>query len=342
MVVNTRSGSQTNQEPIVQMEPVIQNNPQPPPFPPPEGGDQDRIAALEAQIESLTQQNAELLRKRLGQPNPEMNRDEREEEDFNNDTNPRREDDRQGDLSRVIAELERRCTYIEMERKEKSIFVVVDKFLMGTNSPFTRRVADYRLLEKFKVTQILSYAGDRDPLDHVENFQAHLDLHGTPDEVACRAFPLTLSGNARDWFRKLPLNFVDQFKELSKIFLTEFLAFWTKKKPSGYLLSLHQQSNESLKEFMARFNREKVTVEDPTEDMIFAAIYQGISPEEPLMKKLVRKQPSTLQGLMDRVEEYINQEETLKAMANSRLPQVIAPEKKRKEFIKADGKSRGR
>jgi ubiquinone/menaquinone biosynthesis C-methylase UbiE len=71
---------------------------------------------------------------------------------------------------------------------------------------------------------------------------------------------------------------------------------------------------------MARFNREKATVEDSTKDMIFAAIYQGISPEEPLMKKFVRKQPSTLQGLMDKVEEFINQEETLKAMTSSRLP----------------------
>jgi ubiquinone/menaquinone biosynthesis C-methylase UbiE len=87
---------------------------------------------------------------------------------------------------------------------------------------------------------------------------------------------------------------------------------------------------------MARFNRDKVTVEDPTEDMIFAAIYQGISPKEPLMKKLVRKQPSSLQGLMDKVEEFINQEETLKAMASSMLPQEIASEKKRKEFRKAD------
>jgi hypothetical protein len=38
-----------------------------------------------------------------------MNRDKREEEDHNSNTNPWREDDRQGDLSRVIAELERRC-----------------------------------------------------------------------------------------------------------------------------------------------------------------------------------------------------------------------------------------
>jgi hypothetical protein len=88
---------------------------------------------------------------------------------------------------------------------------------------------------------------------------------------------------------------------------------------------------------MARFNREKAMVEDPTKDMIFTAIYQGISPEEPLMKKLVRKQPSTLQGLMDKVDEFINQEETLKAMTSSGLPRETALEKKRKELRKADG-----
>jgi hypothetical protein len=227
-----------------------QNNPQPPPFPPPGDGDQDRIAVLEAQIESLTQRNAELLQKRPGQLHPEMNRHEHQEDNFrevhpqelrNKRPDPhgyQKED--AGDLSRVIAELERRCTYMEMERKDKSRSVVVDKLLMGTDSPFTRRVEDYWLPKKFKVPQILSYAGDGDPLDHLENFRAHLDLHWTPDEVACRAFPLTLSGNARDWFKKLPPNSVDHFKELSMIFLMEFLAFRTKKKPSGYLLSLHQ------------------------------------------------------------------------------------------------------
>jgi hypothetical protein len=171
----------------------------------------------------------------------------------------------------------------------------------------------------------------------LENFRAHLNLHRTPDEVVCRVFPLTLSGNAQNWFKKLPPNSIDIFNELSKIFLTEFLAFRKRKKPLGYLLLLHEQSNESLTEFMTQFNRGKVTVKDSTEDMVFAAIYQGISPEEPLMKKLTRKQPSTLQGLMDQVEEFINQEETLKAMASSRQYRETAPKKKRKEFRKADG-----
>jgi len=49
-----------------------------------------------------------------------------------------------------------------------------------------------------------------------------------------------------------------------------------------------------------------MAVENPTEDMVYVALYQGISLEEPLMRKLARKQPSSLQGLMDKVEEYIH------------------------------------
>jgi hypothetical protein len=72
---------------------------------------------------------------------------------------------------------------------------------------------------------------------------------------------------------KLPPNSVDKFKELSKIFLMKFLAFWTRKKPSGYLLRLHQRNNETLKEFVTQFNWDKMAVEDPTEDMVYATLY---------------------------------------------------------------------
>jgi hypothetical protein len=62
------------------------------------------------------------------------------------------------------------CTYMEMEWNDKGKSIVVDKLLLGTSSPFTSRVANYWLPEKFKVPQILSYAGDGDPLHHLENF----------------------------------------------------------------------------------------------------------------------------------------------------------------------------
>jgi hypothetical protein len=54
-----------------------------------------------------------------------------------------------------------------VDRKDKSKSVVVDNLLLGIGSPFTRWVANYQLLEKFKVPQILSYVGDGDPPDHL-------------------------------------------------------------------------------------------------------------------------------------------------------------------------------
>jgi hypothetical protein len=39
---------------------------------------------------------------------------------------------------------------------------------------------------------------------------------------------------------------------------------------------------------------------------------------------------------MDKVKEFIHREKTLKAMVRSRLPEEIAPKKKRNEFRKAD------
>jgi hypothetical protein len=120
--------------------------------------------------------------------------------------------------------------------------------------PFTKRVVEYPLLNKFKSPQIPSYSGISDPTEHLENYQMHLALHATLDEVACRAFPTTLSGNAREWFQSLIPRSMDAIKDLALAFLTHFLGSQERKKPSGYLLILHQKEGESLKEFMIQLN----------------------------------------------------------------------------------------
>jgi hypothetical protein len=70
-------------------------------------------------------------------------------------------------------------------------------------SPFAEEVAIYRLLEKFKLPIDPLYTRLIDPIEHLDGFRAHLDLLGVLDEVTCRAFPLTLLGSARDWFKNL-------------------------------------------------------------------------------------------------------------------------------------------
>lgn len=97
------------------------------------------------------------------------------------------------------------------------------------------------------------------------------------------------------------------------MFLTQFLVGRVRRKLAGSLMCLHQGPDESLKDYFRRFNQEKLGTESATEDFIYGALYQGIRKDGALMTNLARKPPKDLHGFMDKAEEFINQEETLRA-----------------------------
>jgi hypothetical protein len=179
-----------------------------------------------------------------------------------------------------------------------------------------------QLPEKFKIPAIQTYTGIEDPIEHLDNYKMHMDLQGTPQEMACRAFPLTLSGSARNWLRKLPPSSITCFDDLGRKFVTQFLAGCKRKKPSGQLMAMRQKEGESLKDYVVRFNQAKLTVDSPTEEMVYAALYQGLQVEGPLMSEIALNHPENLTALTDVIEKYINQEETLAALREPQKQKV--------------------
>jgi uncharacterized Fe-S cluster-containing protein len=89
----------------------------------------------------------------------------------------RRNEDRQERDELNAALKDPKSKYEEMVREMQEKWSVVDGLLQKTNLLFTK---------------------------WVENFRVHIVLHGTPDEIVCRAFLLTLKEIVRDWFRRLP------------------------------------------------------------------------------------------------------------------------------------------
>ena len=84
-----------------------------------------------------------------------------------------------------------------------------------TDSLFTASVNSFPLLHKFRMPQIDSYDGVKDPLNHLETFKTLMHLQGVADEIMCRVFPMTLKGMARIWFSRLTPNSISTFKKLS-------------------------------------------------------------------------------------------------------------------------------
>ena len=78
----------------------------------------------------------------------------------------------------------------------------LDDLVNQTDSPFIATVNSFPLSSKFRMPQIDSYNGVRDPLDHLETFKTLMHLQGVADTIMCRAFPTTLKGVVRIWFKQ--------------------------------------------------------------------------------------------------------------------------------------------
>lgn len=68
----------------------------------------------------------------------------------------------------------------------------VDQLLVNTNFPCSAGVMVVPLPLKFKVLYMELYDGTKDPLEQLDTFKAHMNLHDFFRKVACQAFPLTL------------------------------------------------------------------------------------------------------------------------------------------------------
>jgi hypothetical protein len=84
-----------------------------------------------------------------------------------------------------------------------------------------------------------------------------------------------------------------------------------RRKPRGYLLFVRQGPNESLKDYLWRFNQEKLDTKSARDDFIYSAIFQGLKKDGPLMAELALKPLKDLHTFMIKVDKYINEQETL-------------------------------
>ena len=77
----------------------------------------------------------------------------------------------------------------------------LDRLVKATYSPFTTAVLECPVSSKFRLPQLKSFNGLKDPQVHLNTFKTMLGLQQPPDEILCLSFPTTLKGAARDQHR---------------------------------------------------------------------------------------------------------------------------------------------
>ena len=78
-------------------------------------------------------------------------------------------------------------------------------------------------LKNFKIPVIPLYNGKTDPVAHVQTYRTWMNIAKTDVPILCNAFPLTLSGLAQAWFRRLCARTISSSEQLKEQFIAQFL-----------------------------------------------------------------------------------------------------------------------
>ncbi|XP_027150380.1 uncharacterized protein LOC113750622 [Coffea eugenioides] len=141
-------------------------------------------------------------------------------------------------------------------------------------------------------------------------------LQTAADEVRCKTFPMFLKGKARLWFQGLAPGSIRSFPELARQFAVQFVSSKTYSKNASHLMAIKQKPDESLRNFMTRFNTESLQIRDKDKKMVMAAFMNGFRVEE-LYYKFVEKPPGGLEELLTRAHAAANTEEAARLRRES-------------------------
>ena len=190
--------------------------------------------------------------------------------------------------------------------------VSMDTLVQQTESPFTAEVLHFPLPTKFRMPQVETFDGTRDPVDHLNTYKNQMELHGYKDPVRCRAFAITLKDPALAWFNILLPSSILSFREISITFVSHFIGARTYRKPSYHLLTIKQQPRENLRSYVQRFNAESLKVNVPDEKFTITSFIAGLGVQsKDLMFSISKNPQATMIEVLAKVEKYINGEEAL-------------------------------
>lgn len=126
----------------------------------------------------------------------------------------------------------------------------------------------------------------------------------------CKAFPQTLTNAAKDWFSTLEPSSIASFLDSADKFSAFFVSSKHIRKTVAFFMQLSQGKNESLRGFMAWFNKERLQIPD-LYITAAALVLTYVIRCEAFKMSLSKTPPQTVTTLRTQAEKYINMEKTL-------------------------------
>ncbi|XP_019172666.1 PREDICTED: uncharacterized protein LOC109168066 [Ipomoea nil] len=180
-----------------------------------------------------------------------------------------------------------------------------------TALPFSSEIMSYKVPGDFKFPEQASFDGSGDPREHLLSYQAKMQVFGVQDPVMCRAFLPTLKGPAQRWLVALPPGSICNFEELADRFMSHYAANIKPQKDLTHLVDVHQEEGESLKTYLARWQKEIQSIEE-VEDQTALTFFTESLRSGQLYRDLRANRPATYEEAIHMANKRANTEQAMK------------------------------
>ncbi|CAA7055099.1 unnamed protein product [Microthlaspi erraticum] len=125
----------------------------------------------------------------------------------------------------------------------------------------------------------------------------------------CKGFGSSLTGPALQWFTNLPNASIDSFASLTDRFVEQFASSRNIERTADDLYEVIQKRGEPLRDYVGRFNKEKVSIPACVTSTAISAFKRGLLPDSDLYKELTKYQCRTMEDVLSRAWAQIRWEE---------------------------------
>ncbi|GKV37469.1 hypothetical protein SLEP1_g45495 [Rubroshorea leprosula] len=180
------------------------------------------------------------------------------------------------ELMRKNADLERQLRDVQKSIDELKSPRSHQQTLDLDSAPLNLSITAEPYQEGFKIPHLETYDGTKDPDEHLHTYQAIMRIQNANDAMMCKVFPATLKSTARRWYHKLPRHSIDSFSQLAKLFSNKFASQREIKRTATELMQVNQKEGESLRDYMQRFNKATLDIDNIPDTICLSALLHGL------------------------------------------------------------------
>ncbi|GKU87475.1 hypothetical protein SLEP1_g1868 [Rubroshorea leprosula] len=180
------------------------------------------------------------------------------------------------ELMRKNADLERQLRDVQKSIDELKSPRSHQQTLDLDSAPLNLSITAEPYQEGFKIPHLETYDGTGDPDEHLHTYQAIMRIQNANDAMMCKVFPATLKSTARRWYHKLPRHSIDSFSQLAKLFSNKFASQKEIKRTATELMQVNQKEEESLRDYMQRFNKATLDIDNVPDTICLSALLHGL------------------------------------------------------------------